>query len=81
MASIPADYVRSVLQNGVGRYVCQLQRITLKFCKSQADSRGVRFVFIILSLNVGTDMRTPTSWYGGRIQLLQKMLPNSSVSF
>ncbi|KAK2586598.1 hypothetical protein KPH14_011472 [Odynerus spinipes] len=27
---------------GVGRYVCQLQRVTLKFCKSNGSSRGIR---------------------------------------
>ncbi|KAL5022734.1 hypothetical protein ScPMuIL_001889 [Solemya velum] len=30
------------MNNGIGRYVCQLQRITLSFCKSHADSRGMR---------------------------------------
>ncbi|KAL1491822.1 hypothetical protein ABEB36_012359 [Hypothenemus hampei] len=29
-------------QNGVGRYVCQLQRVVLKFCKSHGASRGMR---------------------------------------
>jgi len=42
--SIPSDFVKSVLHNGVGRYVCQLQRLTIKFCKSHASSRGVRYV-------------------------------------
>ena len=41
----PRAFLTSVLQNGVGRYVCQLQRITLKFCKSHASSRGMRWVF------------------------------------
>lgn len=41
-ATIPSGFVKSVLQNGVGRYVCQLQRLTLVFCKSSADSRGLR---------------------------------------
>ncbi|XP_032672317.1 39S ribosomal protein L43, mitochondrial [Odontomachus brunneus] len=27
---------------GIGRYVCQLQRITLKFCKSHGTSMGIR---------------------------------------
>jgi len=40
---VPATYVKSVLQNGVGRYICQLQRLTLKFCKSHAGSRGLRY--------------------------------------
>ncbi|XP_023221726.1 39S ribosomal protein L43, mitochondrial-like [Centruroides sculpturatus] len=41
-ATIPSDFLRSVLQNGVGRYVCQLKRVTLKFCKSHGGSKGVR---------------------------------------
>ena len=39
---IPSNFIKSVLQNGVGRYVCQLQRITLKFCKSSGNSKGLR---------------------------------------
>ncbi|CAH4034377.1 39S ribosomal protein L43, mitochondrial [Pieris brassicae] len=35
-------FVRAPLQNGVGRYVCQLQRIVFKFCKSHGGSRGLR---------------------------------------
>ncbi|XP_026725548.1 39S ribosomal protein L43, mitochondrial [Trichoplusia ni] len=35
-------FVRAPLQNGVGRYVCQLQRIVFKFCKSSGGSRGMR---------------------------------------
>lgn len=30
------------LANGVGRYIKQLQRVTIKFCKSHGCSRGVR---------------------------------------
>ena len=41
-STIPSGFVKSVLQNGVGRYICQLQRITLVFCKSSAGSRGLR---------------------------------------
>ena len=40
--NIPKDFVRSVLYNGVGRYVCQLQRITLLFCKHTSTSKGLR---------------------------------------
>merc|ERR1711976_185864 len=40
--TIPYGYVKSVLKNGVGRYVCQLQRLNFKFCKSSASSRVVR---------------------------------------
>lgn len=40
--TLASGFVRSALQNGVGRYVCQLQRLTIKFCKSFGASRGVR---------------------------------------
>ncbi|KAK6645152.1 hypothetical protein RUM43_001428 [Polyplax serrata] len=33
---------KAILGNGLGRYVCQLQRVTIKFCKSNGGSRGVR---------------------------------------
>ena len=31
------------LRNGVGRFVPQLARVTLKFCKNHGDSNGVRW--------------------------------------
>ncbi|XP_070539914.1 large ribosomal subunit protein mL43-like [Ptychodera flava] len=40
--SQPSAFLRSVLQNGVGRYICQLKRITFQFCKHSGQSRGVR---------------------------------------
>ncbi|KAL7631202.1 UNVERIFIED_CONTAM: hypothetical protein RMT77_018496 [Armadillidium vulgare] len=36
------SYVKTPLQNGIGRYVPQLQRITFKFCKSSGPSHGMR---------------------------------------
>ncbi|XP_013420498.1 39S ribosomal protein L43, mitochondrial [Lingula anatina] len=39
---IPSGFIKSALHNGVGRYVNQCQRITLKFCKEHGDSRGMR---------------------------------------
>ena len=39
---LPHNKVKSVLNNGVGRYVCQLQRLTFRFCKASRDSRFVR---------------------------------------
>ncbi|XP_075989310.1 mitochondrial ribosomal protein L43 [Anticarsia gemmatalis] len=39
---LASGFVRAPLQNGVGRYVGQLQRIVLKFCKSNGSSRGMR---------------------------------------
>ncbi|XP_060524258.1 large ribosomal subunit protein mL43 [Cylas formicarius] len=35
-------FIRNPSQNGVGRYVCQLQRVVLKFCKNNGSSRGMR---------------------------------------
>ena len=40
--AIPKDYVKNVMQNGVGRYVCQLKRITFRFCKEHGGSRHAR---------------------------------------
>uniref|UniRef100_A0A336MK23 Large ribosomal subunit protein mL43 n=1 Tax=Culicoides sonorensis TaxID=179676 RepID=A0A336MK23_CULSO len=37
-----SGFPRAPLQNGVGRYVCQLQRVTLKFCKNNGSSKGMR---------------------------------------
>lgn len=39
---MPSGFIRTPLKNGLGRFVPQLQRITLKFCKSHGGSRGVR---------------------------------------
>jgi len=38
----PKGYPSVPLQNGIGRYMCQLKRITLRFCKSSGSSRGMR---------------------------------------
>ncbi|XP_059155388.1 large ribosomal subunit protein mL43-like [Physella acuta] len=40
--AVPKDFVKNVMQNGVGRYICQLQRITFRFCKSHGGSRHMR---------------------------------------
>ncbi|KAF7487722.1 39S ribosomal protein L43 [Sarcoptes scabiei] len=40
--ALPSGYIRNAYYNGVGRYVCQLQRLTIKFCKSGGTSLGVR---------------------------------------
>ena len=42
--SQPSEFLSANLANGVGRYVCQLQRITFKFCKEHPSSRGIRFL-------------------------------------
>ncbi|KAF7236153.1 hypothetical protein EG68_10844 [Paragonimus skrjabini miyazakii] len=39
---LPRTLLQAVATNGLGRYVPQLQRITLKFCKSRMNSKGVR---------------------------------------
>lgn len=44
---LPSRWLQAPLANGIGRHICQLQRITIKFCKSSPDSRGVRYVFIV----------------------------------
>jgi len=41
-STLPSGYVKGVLQNGVGRYVCQMQRLIIKFCKTNGASKGVR---------------------------------------
>ncbi|GCB70658.1 hypothetical protein scyTo_0005738 [Scyliorhinus torazame] len=35
-------FLQSVLHNGVGRYICQLKRLSLVFSKNAPSSRGVR---------------------------------------
>lgn len=39
---LKSGFIRAPLQNGVGRYIGQLQRITIKFCKNNGSSRGIR---------------------------------------
>lgn len=39
---LKSGFLRAPLANGIGRYIGQLQRITLKFCKSHGTSRGLR---------------------------------------
>ncbi|EFN68658.1 39S ribosomal protein L43, mitochondrial [Camponotus floridanus] len=39
---LPSGFPRAPLGLGIGRYVCQLQRVTLKFCKNHGTSRGMR---------------------------------------
>jgi len=40
---IPSGFLKNVMQNGVGRHVCQLQRITLGLCKSHPGSAAARY--------------------------------------
>ena len=47
-SSQPAEFISSNLHNGVGRYVCQLQRVTFKFCKEHPNSRGMRHLNFLL---------------------------------
>ncbi|KAL4714737.1 hypothetical protein ACJJTC_002596 [Scirpophaga incertulas] len=39
---LKSGFLRAPLQNGVGRFVPQLQRIVFKFCKTHGASRGMR---------------------------------------
>lgn len=43
---LKAGFINTNLQNGVGRYVGQLQRVVLKFCKNNGSSRGMRYVYL-----------------------------------
>ena len=47
---LKSGFIRAPLQNGIGRYIPQLQRITLKFCKNHGGSRGVRLVLNNITL-------------------------------
>ncbi|KAL3215746.1 hypothetical protein MRX96_051289 [Rhipicephalus microplus] len=42
MAHRTLTFIKAPLYNGVGRYVCQLQRLTLTFCKTHGSSRFMR---------------------------------------
>ncbi|XP_076306022.1 mitochondrial ribosomal protein L43 [Tachypleus tridentatus] len=39
---LQSGFIKTNLQNGVGRFVNQLQRVSLIFCKSSGSSKGVR---------------------------------------
>lgn len=39
---LKSGFIRAPLENGLGRYIGQLQRITIKFCKNHGSSKGVR---------------------------------------
>lgn len=39
---LKSGFPRAPLGLGIGRYVCQLQRVTLKFCKTHGASKGMR---------------------------------------
>lgn len=41
-SSQPSEYINTNLENGTGRYVSQLQRVTFKFCKEHPGSRGIK---------------------------------------
>lgn len=43
---LKSGFPKAPLQNGLGRYIGQLKRVTLKFCKENGASRGMRFVFL-----------------------------------
>lgn len=37
-----SGFIKPPLQNGLGRQINQLMRVTLKFCKSHGGSQGMR---------------------------------------
>jgi len=39
---VKSGYVKAPMANGVGRFVLQCQRMTIKFCKAHGGSNGVR---------------------------------------
>ncbi|KAL4232313.1 39S ribosomal protein L43 [Mactra antiquata] len=39
---IPSTFLRNVMKNGIGRHVCQLQRVTLSLCKWSPGSAPAR---------------------------------------
>lgn len=39
----PSRFLASVLRNGLGRYVCQLQRLSLVLSPASPSSRGARY--------------------------------------
>lgn len=39
---LKSGFPRAPLNNGLGRYVCQLKRVTLKYCKNNGSSNGMR---------------------------------------
>ena len=39
---LPRATLKAPLSLGIGRFVCQLKRLTFKFCKSRPDTLGVR---------------------------------------
>lgn len=43
---LPSGFPSLPLKNGIGRTVCQLKRITIKFCKSYGNSQGIRYVYL-----------------------------------
>lgn len=47
----PSRFLQSVLHNGVGRYVCQLKRISIAFSKKGQGSLGVRYVLSCIMTN------------------------------
>lgn len=37
-----SGFIKTPLQNGLGRHINQLMRVTLKFCKNHGGSKGMR---------------------------------------
>lgn len=41
------------LNNGIGRYLCQLKRLTLQYCKNGGSSNGMRCVCRVANTSNG----------------------------
>lgn len=39
---LKTGFISAPLQNGLGRFIPQVQRVTLKFCKTHGSSKGIR---------------------------------------
>ena len=60
--TIPWRYVKNVMQNGVGRHVCQLQRLTISFCKEHNSSRGTRYSPHDIKIHLSKIMAEPSKF-------------------
>ncbi|CAB1312010.1 unnamed protein product [Coregonus sp. 'balchen'] len=75
----PSRFLQSVLQNGVGRYVCQLKRISLIFSKNGQSSLGARIPKIVAEyLNGNVKEEAITSKTSQQIAELITKLTNQS---
>ena len=78
--NIPSGFIKASLQNGLGRYVCQLKRLTISFCKERQDSQGARWVRLteramhFIGKRVWLNALPPTYYSSLYLELWLKML-------